>query len=89
MALASCAEKIDLSSYGIEHSRCVDAPSADQFYARLKDPGQRRECGCLASKDIGAYGTCPHLCAYCYANPATSLVASNMTRLKAGNESLL
>jgi Domain of unknown function (DUF1848) len=34
----------------------------------LKDPGQRRECGCIVSKDIGQYATCPHLCAYCYAN---------------------
>ncbi|MDD1666649.1 MAG: DUF1848 domain-containing protein [Methanomicrobiales archaeon] len=34
----------------------------------LKDPGQRRTCGCVVSKDIGQYATCPHLCAYCYAN---------------------
>ena len=34
----------------------------------LKDPGQRRSCGCVVSKDIGQYATCPHLCAYCYAN---------------------
>ncbi|MDD1665736.1 MAG: DUF1848 domain-containing protein [Methanomicrobiales archaeon] len=34
----------------------------------LKDPGQRPSCGCVVSKDIGEYSTCPHLCAYCYAN---------------------
>ena len=34
----------------------------------LKDPGQRPSCGCVVSKDIGQYSTCPHLCAYCYAN---------------------
>jgi hypothetical protein len=34
----------------------------------LKDPGQRPACGCVVSKDIGQYSTCPHLCAYCYAN---------------------
>jgi Domain of unknown function (DUF1848) len=29
--------------------------------------GNRKECGCFASKDIGEYDTCPHACVYCYA----------------------
>ena len=39
-----------------------------------KDPGQRQFCECMASKDIGEYKTCLHLCEYCYAN-ATKLLA--------------
>jgi hypothetical protein len=43
----------------------------------LKDKGQRSECGCIFSKDIGQYNTCPHLCAYCYANTSESMVKKN------------
>ncbi|MDI9632829.1 MAG: DUF1848 domain-containing protein [Methanolinea sp.] len=46
----------------------------------LKDPGQRRECGCVASKDIGRYSTCMHLCAYCYANASPEEVRKNWER---------
>jgi DNA repair photolyase len=43
----------------------------------LRDPGQRNQCGCVVSKDIGQYSTCPHLCAYCYANSSPVEVRRN------------
>jgi DNA repair photolyase len=48
-----------------------------KFTKDMKDPGQRAGCGCIMSKDIGAYATCPHLCVYCYANNSPGQVKQN------------
>jgi DNA repair photolyase len=42
-----------------------------------KDGGQRQFCGCIVSKDIGEYNTCPHLCEYCYANASKDIALKN------------
>jgi DNA repair photolyase len=42
-----------------------------------KDNGQRQFCGCIMSKDIGEYNTCPHLCEYCYANASKEIALKN------------
>lgn len=45
-----------------------------------KDKGQRAFCGCIASKDIGEYNTCAHLCEYCYANASKKIALRNLER---------
>lgn len=44
------------------------------------DKGQREACGCMKSKDIGQYNTCPHLCEYCYANSTKDAAVANWRR---------
>ena len=98
--LATCAEAIDLEEFGIEHNRCIDpeliacrAPDdaeLQSFLQRAKsDSGQRKLCGCILSKDIGAYNTCPHLCRYCYANYSPQMVMNNFRKRTNSSESII
>jgi hypothetical protein len=85
---ATCAETVSFTQSVIAPAACVDAARvaalagmSDLFgtpsdIERKKDPGQRPECRCDLSRDIGAYGTCPHHCLYCYARGSAHIAQS-------------
>jgi hypothetical protein len=100
LELATCAEIDNLSHLGIRHNQCIDdgwiramCPGDEKHGAKKpaarKDTGQRKACGCAPSKDIGAYNTCLHLCAYCYANHSARAVRNTLNKLSIESESLL
>jgi DNA repair photolyase len=110
LALATCAEKMNLQPFGIQANRCIDDDLMIKLFKddiqlmnflgyeenlfgpverpNLKDKGQRKECGCIASKDIGMYDTCNHLCVYCYANTSEHVVKNNLANHNPNQESL-
>ncbi len=82
MALRLCAQA-DLVVPGTALARCVDAARLSDIVGRpiaAAAKGNRPDCLCHASRDIGAYDSCPQGCVYCYAVHARDGAKRNQRR---------
>jgi DNA repair photolyase len=77
MVMKACCQPELITIEGIEQSYCIDSNRIEKIIGesvlKAKDTGQRKNCGCNKSKDIGSYRgifKCGHNCSYCYASPA-------------------
>lgn len=82
--IKTCAEKLDLSEYGIGHEGCMTRQILKDVTGyplkELKSQPLRQGCHCYPSRDIGEYDTCLHGCIYCYANENKQLVQEKYKR---------
>ncbi|KUK44174.1 MAG: DUF1848 domain-containing protein [Methanothrix sp.] len=82
MNLSVCSQRKYIVP-GAKAARCVDARRLSEIggrpiRSRLK--GNRPDCGCYESVDIGDYNTCPAGCAFCYAVLRRDLALSRYRR---------
>ncbi len=75
LTIHACSDH-SLQEAGATPSSCIDGELLAELHPQRlpartgKDGGQRPECGCTPSVDIGSYTMrCPNGCRYCYANP--------------------
>ena len=80
----TCAETIDLTSFGIVKGECLSqndmANLLGKRYEWEIDDFKREQCRCVLTRDIGAYNSCLHMCRYCYANYDEKQIKRNMSK---------
>lgn len=73
ITIYTCSSPIIEGVPGVKKGHCIDGAYLEALFgkraSRAKDAGQRKECGCTRSRDIGGYDeqSCGHGCLYCYA----------------------
>jgi hypothetical protein len=93
MEVVSCAEELDLSTFGIRPGKCVDDKLVAEAFgidvSSKKDPSQRKACGCVVSRDVGMYDTCVYGCPYCYATKSFTRAQEKLERHDPQSPSLI
>lgn len=85
ITLYACCQDV-LVTDRIKKAHCVDGDLLAQLFPDRplvsKLNPTREQCGCVTSRDIGVYDTCPFGCVYCYANQGHQVA---LKRFKAHN----
>ncbi len=82
ITLTLCGQP-ELLGEGIGAARCIDADRLSDVAGipiQASQKAHRPKCGCWASRDIGAYDSCPHGCVYCYAVNNRRIATGNFRR---------
>ena len=73
--------EVGLETYGVLPGKCIDDEYIASLFGldvvRAKDPGQRKACGCVISRDVGMYDSCLFGCQYCYATGSFERARAN------------
>lgn len=96
LALSVCSQAA-YTVAGTRPAACVDARRLEDVAAgwgmlrpiKARVKGNRPDCGCHESRDIGQYDTCPHGCSYCYAVTSRTLAKRRYATHDPTGESLL
>jgi len=84
LEVQTCAEDAGLERLGIKHGKCIDDDLIRKIWgiaaSKRKDPSQRKQCGCVVSKDIGVNNTCLFGCKYCYATSSVKAAENNFEK---------
>lgn len=83
--LRLCSKEKWLKNYGINVDGCMMLNDYENVIGEKLIPTKKMQarkgfCSCYLSNDIGAYNSCLHLCAYCYANGNKEEVIKNFSK---------
>ena len=81
MLIQTCASDEDYEQFGVLNSGCLTAEILERAngitFKSMRHSGNRKNCKCIESRNIGDYDTCPNGCKYCYANQNPEIARAN------------
>lgn len=93
MLIQTCATDKDYKSFGILNSGCITSDILEQAnnikFKSVRHVGNRKNCRCIETRNIGDYDTCPNGCKYCYANQNPYIAINNYKKHNPNSEFIL